>query len=70
MSQTPNPMSPRTAIVGAVIGSAAIALFLLLWFGLGSIGVEVFPRLVTALCLPPALMAIGAGVYLLFLRRG
>ena len=38
------------------------------WFGLGMTNLDVFPRLVIAICLPPAIMAALLGGYILVRR--
>lgn len=55
-------------MAGALLGVVAVASFAGLWIGLGALGVAVFPRLVMAVCLPPALMAGALGVYILVAR--
>ncbi len=68
MSQSTN-LDPkrvtRAGIWGALLGILAILLFVGLWIGLGSIGVTVFPRLVISVCIPPAILSLIAGFYLL-----
>lgn len=49
--------------IGVVLAGAGIALFLLLWnifSGLGEL-----PRIVLSLCIPPAVLGIGLGGYVL-----
>lgn len=72
MSQSPNPLDKQTisriGIVGAILGMLAVGLFAGLWFGLGTTSLDVFPRLVIAICLPPAIMAALVGGYMLLKR--
>jgi predicted lipid-binding transport protein (Tim44 family) len=70
---TPRPAaSPssisRIGLTGAVLGIVLIGLFIGLWIVLGSAGVEVFPRLVIAVCAPPSILAALIGIYLLLTR--
>lgn len=50
------------------MGLGGVLAFLLLWVGLGSAGVDQFPRLIMSVCLPPALIALIFGVYFLFFQ--
>jgi hypothetical protein len=59
----------KAGIAGVVLAVVGIILFLVLWFGLGQIGIQQFPRLILALCVPPALMAALVGVYMLVARK-
>jgi len=72
MSQSPNPLDKQTisrmGIAGAALGILAIALFAGLWFGLGTTSLDVFPRLVISICVPPAIMAALLGGYILVKR--
>jgi lipopolysaccharide export LptBFGC system permease protein LptF len=62
-------MSLRTGlIVGAVLAVAGIGLFVLVWLVLGEAGAAPAPRLFSALCLPPAVIALLLGAYVLVLR--
>ncbi len=53
-------------VVGALI-AVYIGLVFILWMALSGMGVTEFPRLVSVLCLPPALMSASAGVYMLII---
>lgn len=53
-------------VAGAVIGVVLILLFALLWLGLGALGVDVFARLIIAVCAPPGITAAFVGTFLLF----
>jgi len=55
----------QAGIAGVVLAVVGIVLFIGIYFGLQSLGVGDFPRLMLALCVPPALMAVGIGAYLL-----
>lgn len=72
MSQSPNPLDKQTisrvGIAGAALGVLAVALFAGLWLGLGAAGLDVFPRLVISICVPPAIMAALLGGYILVRR--
>ena len=72
MGGTPNPINPdnvgRIVIAGSVVGIIIIGLFLGSWYILGSLNVDIFFRLIISVCLPPALLFIMFGGYLL-LRR-
>ncbi len=54
----------RMRVVGALI-AVYVGLAFILWMVLSSMGIIAFPRLVSMLCLPPALMSTLAGVYML-----
>lgn len=70
MSQSPNPvdgkMLSRVGAAGAVVGIVLIVSFALLWVIMGEAGVDVFPRLVIAVCAPPGITAALVGTFLLF----
>lgn len=72
MGQPPTPIDrksvSRAGVVGALLGALAIGLFFALWIFTGSAGVEPFPRLVISICVPPIILAVLAGVYLLVVR--
>ncbi|MEP7290741.1 MAG: hypothetical protein ABI835_03110 [Chloroflexota bacterium] len=68
----PEPINPvnrkalsRAGIAGAVLGVAAILLFVVFWVVLGALGVTKIPQLFLSLCVPPALMA---GLVLIYAR--
>lgn len=67
MSDSPNPTSNRSyyraGILGALVGILAIVLFLFLWLVLND--VATLPRLVIAVCVPPGVMTIIIGGYIL-----
>jgi hypothetical protein len=69
MSNAPNPVNKtalsRASVIGGVLGALGIAGFLICWFLLGSAGLETMTRLLISICAPPAIIALGAGVYLL-----
>ncbi len=56
----------RALVFGAILSAAGVVLFLLLFFGMS--GVENTPRLFVSLCIPPAVIALVLGVYLLISR--
>lgn len=74
MTNTPNPLNKqslsRASVVGVGLAGLGIALFLILWFVLGQSGMETLPRLIVALCVPPAVIATLIGAYVLFIRPG
>lgn len=59
----------RVGAAGAALGVLGIGLFMLVWVVAGSANVDVFPRLVMSVCLPPAIMAGVVGTYLLLIRN-
>lgn len=69
---TPNPVNrralSRASIFGAILGVAAIILFVVFWVVLGEMGVTQFARLFLALCVPPAIIAAIVGGYVLIAR--
>jgi lipopolysaccharide export LptBFGC system permease protein LptF len=55
--------------IGVVLATAVgVGLFFLLWQVMGDAGVEQFPRLIIAMCVPPMLIAVLVGVYILIFR--
>jgi len=58
----------RAQIAVAVLAVLAIGAFIGLWNLLGSAGFEDFPRLILSMCLPPAVIAILVGIYVLIFR--
>ena len=58
----------RGLAMGLVLAVFGIGGFILLWNGLGSLGLEQFPRLILSMCLPPAGIALVMGVYILVFR--
>ncbi len=69
---TPNPVNrralSRASIFGAILGVAAIILFVVFWVVLGEMGLTQFARLFLALCVPPAIIAAIVGGYVLIAR--
>lgn len=55
----------RGLVAGAVLALLAVGLFMLLWVGLDSTGLEQFPRLILSLCVPPAVVVVLVGGYAL-----
>ncbi|MCZ2099622.1 MAG: hypothetical protein LC121_25825 [Anaerolineae bacterium] len=75
MDNIPNPPNPvnrralsRASIFGAILGVAAIILFVVFWVVFGNLGVTQFARLFLALCLPPGIIAAIVGGYVLIAR--
>lgn len=75
MENSPNPPNPvnrralsRASIFGAILGVAAIILFVVFWVVLGEMGVTQFARLFLALCVPPAIIAAIVGGYVLIAK--
>lgn len=70
MAGTPNPNTStnvgRIVIAGSLVGILIIALFLGSWFLLGSLGVSALFRLIISICLPPMLLLLVFGGYVLF----
>ncbi len=58
----------RGLAVGLVLAAVGIGAFVLLWNGLGDLGLEQFPRLILSMCLPPAGIALMMGLYILIFR--
>lgn len=73
MSEKQNPFDSSTVrrmvIAGAVLAVGGIILFVVLWLGLGSAGIQQFPRLILSMCIPPAIIALVLGGYFLVSRR-
>ncbi len=71
--EPPKPLDPavlrRTLITGGVLAFGGVVLFVVLWVGLGSANVEAFPRLILSLCIPPAVITLILGAFILFVRR-
>jgi hypothetical protein len=67
-----NPLNKRgltrASIAGVVLALGGIVLFIVLWLVLRSL--DQFPRLIIAVCVPPALIALGIGVYFLLIQPG
>lgn len=67
MGSSPNPPNQTfliraVTILAPIVAIVSIGLFLALYFGLENAGVAPFPRLILALCAPPALLAAGLGI--------
>ncbi|MDX2160072.1 MAG: hypothetical protein SF162_01980 [bacterium] len=70
---TPQPSQPtgrqrltRGLLLGGILAVVGVLLFILLWNTLNSL--ENAPRLFIAMCIPPAVIALVMGVYLLVAR--
>lgn len=71
MSTSPHPPSlRRPLIIGGGLALAAVVLFILLWVIMGNAGIEALPRLLVSLCVPPAILAVVVGAYILIARPG
>ena len=75
MSNSPTPTNPdnrkalsRASVAGAILGVVGIGLFLVLWFVFGKLGLTQTPRILLSLCVPPALLAVLMGAYVLIAR--
>lgn len=71
MSNQPNDLQkqlPRAGMIGGVLAVLAIGLFIALYIVLGNAGAEPAVRLLVSLCVPPAVLAIGFGLYILIAR--
>lgn len=69
MTQPPNPMQQqlsRALVLGAIAAIAAVLLFVVVWMALE--GAEPAIRLFSALCLPPGVLAIIIGAYILLVK--
>lgn len=73
MSSSPNPFGglpvSRVVAAGAALAILGIALFIGMWVVLGNAGVDQAPRLFASMCVPPGVIALILGVYVLFSRR-
>jgi predicted membrane protein len=58
----------KTIIPATLLGTVAIGSFVLIYMLLDS-SVDQFPRLLLALCLPPVLIGIIIGFYVLFIQK-
>jgi len=56
----------RALVYGAVLSAAGVALFVLLFIGMS--GLDNTPRLFISMCIPPAIIALVLGVYILVVR--
>ena len=74
MTNSPSPVNKqnlsRATMAGAAMAVGGIILFLILYAALSNAGVDTLPRVLLALCAPPALMAALVGGYFLLGRRG
>jgi hypothetical protein len=61
------PPISRMIMAGFGLAAIGIVLFLALYFGLT--GIDALPRLLLALCVPPLLLALGLGGYLIVSGR-
>jgi hypothetical protein len=69
MTPPPNPMQQqltRALVLGAIAAIAAVLLFIVVWLALED--TEPAIRLFSALCLPPGVLAIIIGAYILVIR--
>jgi hypothetical protein len=73
MSNTPEPLNQtnlsRGLVAGAVLAVLGIGLFIGLWVIMGSMGVSNAARLLVSLCIPPAIIALIIGAYVLLRPR-
>jgi hypothetical protein len=58
----------RAFIAGIVLALSGIGLFVILWLSLSSL--DQFPRLIIAVCVPPALIALAIGIFFLLIQPG
>lgn len=75
MSNPPPPPNPvnkqslsRAGIIGGVLGTIGILMFVILWVVLDQAGVQTYTRMFLALCVPPAVIALLVGLYALRMR--
>lgn len=59
---------PKAILAGFLLALLGIGLFALVWNVMAD--VAQFPRLIAALCIPPALMGLIVGAYVLIVRPG
>lgn len=64
---SPNRTLIQTLVVGLILAAIGIILFLLIFAALNQ--VDQATRLFTALCTPPVVMGIIAGLYTLYVRN-
>lgn len=74
-SENPNPESPQTPspmpsvrtplIVGGILALVTIVLFVAIYSFLSTTSLEPFIRLLVSLCLPPAILSLILGAYVL-----
>jgi MFS-type transporter involved in bile tolerance (Atg22 family) len=73
MSNSPGPLNKqnlsRATIAGSALAAGGIILFLILYYALANAGVDALSRVVLALCVPPAVMAVLVGGYVLFGKK-
>jgi hypothetical protein len=68
MGNSENPLNiTRWLMGGAVLAGLGVGLFLLIFFALN--GVDQLTRLVIALCVPPLVMVVLLGGYILLIRK-
>jgi hypothetical protein len=67
---SPQPSgSLRTPLlVGGGVAILGVVLFVIIYFAMEGAGAAPAARLFTALCVPPALIAVSIGLYILFAR--
>lgn len=72
MSKAAGPINQKTllraGIAGAGLGFLGVGAFIGMWILLDQAGMADFPRLITALCIPPALIALIIGLYMLIVQ--
>lgn len=72
MMTPPSPLNgqriSRIALAGIILAGVGIGLFIILWIVLGQAGLESVPRLIASMCIPPAVIAVILGIYMLFFR--
>lgn len=56
----------KTLIPATILGAIGIGSFLLIYMTMSQSGVGQFPSLILAFCLPPTIIAILIGFYILF----
>lgn len=73
MANSPSPFDSkrilRASTVGVGLAVFGIVAFIILWVALGNAGLDDAPRLFAAMCVPPLLIALLFGGYVL-IRRG
>ncbi len=58
----------RILIAGMLLAVVGVGSFVLIWGMMGSAGVANLPRLLVSMCIPPAIIALIMGVYILVTR--
>jgi hypothetical protein len=73
MSNSPNPFErpalAKASVFGVGLAVFGVIAFLVIWVLMGNAGVDNLPRLLISLCVPPLLIVLIVGGYVLVSRR-